>query len=63
MLEVIIERWTARDGAVDFRWSLWRDGRRIQMGGPHSSGELSEASALEFCRKTLDCPPDRITRL
>ncbi len=63
MIEVIIERWTSLSGSTDFRWSVWRDGSRIQMGGPHGSIEESEDQALDYCRTSLGCNPDRIERL
>ena len=64
MIEIIIERWTNPGGATDFRWSVWRDGHRIQMGPDvHSSAEAGEREALEFCRRSLGCEPDKVTRL
>ena len=64
MIEIIIERWTNADGATDFRWSVWRDGHRIQMGpNVHSSAEAGEREAREFCRRGLRCEPDKLTRL
>lgn len=63
MLEIMVERWTALDGTTDYRWSVWRDGRRVQMGGPHDAAAESEAASRAFCIEELDCAPDRITRL
>jgi hypothetical protein len=63
MLEVMIERWSALDGSVDYRWSLWRDGRRIQMGGPHGDPGQSEQAAREYCTDSLGSAPDRVTHL
>lgn len=63
MLELIIECWTALDGKVDYRWSVWRDGRRTQMGGANATAELCETAGLAYCREELDRAPDRITRL
>ncbi len=64
MIGIIIERWTNAGGATDFRWSVWRDGHRIQMGpNVHSSAEAGEREALEFCRRGLGCEPDKLTRL
>jgi hypothetical protein len=63
MIEIIIERWTSLAKSTDYRWSVWHDGNRIQMGGPHDSGEKSEADALKYCRTTLGRGPDRIERL
>lgn len=63
MLEIMIERWTALDGSIDYRWSVWRDGRRVQMGGPQATVEASEAAARAFCADELDRTPDRVTRL
>ena len=61
-VEVMIERWTIA-GATDYRWSVWRDGKRLAMGGPHPSFEASEADARAACRKALGREPDRVTRL
>ncbi len=64
MIEIIIERWTNADGATDFRWSVWRDGHRIQMGpNAHSSAEAGEREAREFGRRGLGYEPDKLTRL
>ncbi len=63
MIEIIIERWTGLDGTTDYRWSVWIDGRRAQMGGPHGTSEESEHEALAFCRLALNRDPDRVTRL
>jgi hypothetical protein len=63
MIEMIIERWTARDGRVDFISSLWQDGKREAIGQPHKSPEAAEGEGLEMCRRLLKCQPDRITRL
>ncbi|HYB11372.1 MAG TPA: hypothetical protein VEJ16_17045 [Alphaproteobacteria bacterium] len=63
MIEVIIERWTARDGRVDFISSLWRDGKREAISQPHTSSEAAESDGVEMCHRLLGCQPDRITRL
>ncbi|MGH6961802.1 MAG: hypothetical protein ACREE7_15075 [Dongiaceae bacterium] len=63
MIEIIIERWNNLDKSIDFRWSVWRDGRRLQMGGPTSTAEASEAEALDYCRHSFGREPDRLTRL
>ena len=63
MIEVIIERWTSLAKSTDFRWSVWQDGSRIQMGGPHRSLEESEGEALAYCRTSLGRKPDRVERL
>lgn len=62
MIEVIIERWSGPDG-VSFRWSVWQDGRRVEMGGPHADADASEAAARAWCDERLKRPPDRVTRL
>ena len=62
-IDVIIERWGNANKSTDFRWSIWRDGARVQMGGPHASAEDSERDAVEFCRKEFQRTPDRIERL
>jgi hypothetical protein len=61
MIEIIIERWSGPDGTT-FRWSLWRNGSRVTMGGPHRSAEESEKDARAHC-KELGHDPDRVTRL
>lgn len=63
MLEIVIERWRGLDGAVAYRWSLWADGRRLQMGGPHGDAQASLADAQAFCRDQLGRPADRVTEL
>ncbi len=64
MIEVVIERWTNTEGETDFRWSVWSDGYRIQMGAsPQSTAEDCEAQALEFCWRDLGQKPDKVTRL
>ena len=62
-IEVIVERWTNPDKSTDYRWSIWRAGARVQMGGPHPSAEASENDAVAFCRKNFQRAPDRIERL
>jgi hypothetical protein len=62
MIEIIIERWSGPDGE-QFLWSVWQDGRRLEMGGPHEDPDSSEAAAQEFCAMRLKHKPDRITRL
>jgi hypothetical protein len=63
MIEIIIERWTNSDASQDFLWSIWRNGRRVDMGGPHQSAEGAEEEAMDFCRGSLRSVPDKVTRL
>ncbi len=64
MIEIVIKRWTNTEGETDFRWSLWSDGYRIQMGeNVHSCADDCEAQALEFCWRDLGHKPDKVTRL
>jgi hypothetical protein len=63
MIEIVIERWTSLDRSVQYRWSVWHEGRRVHMGGPQVSPEQSEAEAAQFCRQSLEREPDRMTRL
>ncbi len=64
MIEIVIERWANAEGETDFRWSVWSDGYRIQMGArAHSTVEDCEAQAVEFCWRKLGRKPDRVTRL
>jgi hypothetical protein len=43
MIEIMIERWTNAEGETDFRWSVWRDGFRIQMG-PEAHSTVEDVS-------------------
>jgi hypothetical protein len=63
MLELIIERWTQPASGTSFRWSLWQDGKRVLMGGPHNTQETSEQDGAAQCRAQLGRAPDRVTRL
>jgi hypothetical protein len=62
-LEIVIERWQGLDGKIDYRWSVWQDGKRLQMGSAFSEIPACEAEAQLFCRRQLGRPADRITRL
>ncbi|GIK98980.1 MAG: hypothetical protein BroJett029_31890 [Alphaproteobacteria bacterium] len=62
-LEIVIERWQGLGGKTDFRWSVWHDGRRIQMGGAFADVEACEAEAQQFCRTAFGRAADRVTRL
>ncbi len=64
MIEIVIERWTNAEGETDFRWSVWGEGHRIQMGeNAHSSTDDCEVEAVEFCWRKLGRKPERVTRL
>ena len=64
MIGAVIERWTNTQGKTDFRWSVWGDGHRIEMGqNTHSDADDCEAEAVEFCWRALGQKPDQITRL
>jgi hypothetical protein len=63
MIEVIIERWTQRDGRTDFLWSIWHNGKRAAMSEPLGSSDEAERAALETCRRLLKRDPDRVTKL
>ena len=64
MIEIAIERWTNAEGKTDFRWSVWSEGHRIQMGeNVHSRADDCEAQAVEFCWRKLGRKPDKVTRL
>ena len=64
MIEIVIERWTNAEGETDFRWSVWSEGRRIQMGeNVHSHADDCEAQAVEFCWRKLGHQPDKVTRM
>jgi len=63
MIEVMIERWSQRDGSVDWLWSIWQDGDRKHMGGRHDSPESAEMEARAVCQQYLGQPPDEVTVL
>lgn len=63
MIEIMIERWTGRDGRTDYLWSLWQEGDRVQIGNKHDSSDDAEKEAIAFCRRALGADPDEVTRL
>ena len=63
MIEVMIEQWKNLDGSVDYLWSVWQEGTRVQMGGSHKSAAEAREAALEFCRTRLGVAPDAVTEL
>ena len=63
MIEIIIERWSNRDGTTDHLWTLWRDGSRLHLGNRHDEAQSAENEAIAFCQQTLGQQPDRVTRL
>ena len=63
MVELLIERWSYPDGRNEFIWSLWRDGKRLQLGGRSGSAEAMEAEGRAFCLQATGQSPDRITHL
>jgi hypothetical protein len=62
MIELIVERWTDATAST-YRWSLWVDGERSEMGGPHKTAEGSERDGRAFCRERFGREPDRVSRL
>ncbi len=64
MIEVFIEHWTAPYGTTWYRWSVWRDDHRIEVGRKaFTDSDDCETEALEFCVKALGKKPDKVTRL
>lgn len=63
MVDVMIERWSAPGGKTDFLWSVWRDGKRVHMGGTCPSADDAETDARLYCRQRLGQEPDAVTRL
>ena len=63
MLIVYIETWTGTGSEPRFPWSVWSEGRRLEMGGPHERPEDAESDARRYCRDALGRDPDRIHRL
>jgi len=62
-LEIVIETWRGLDGTVDYRWSVWSEGRRLQMGGAFPDPQLCEENAQAYCEGALGRRADRVTRL
>lgn len=63
MIEMMIERWSQRDGSEEWLWSIWRDGERERMDGPYDSPESAETEGRAACRRWLGCGPDNVTVL
>jgi hypothetical protein len=63
MIELIIERWSNPDGSSHYLWSVWRDGKRVEMSRHIASAEGAEALGRSWCEQTIGRPPDRVTRL
>ncbi len=63
MIELMVETWSSPRTGTTYRWSVWRDGARVGMGGPQKTAEESEAEARTFCADQLSQEPDRVTRL
>ena len=64
MIEAYIERWSSFQGTTAYRWSIWRDGKRIHMGGnAHEDANGAESEARDFCEQSLGQPPDHVTHL
>lgn len=63
MIVVYVERWTGFDGRIEFPWSVWLDGKRVEMGGPFATMELAEAAARLYCRKELGREPGKVKKL
>ena len=63
MIEIVIERSTNAEGETTFRWSVWNDEQRIEMGRTtHFNAADCEEKAVEFCWHTLGYKPDKVTR-
>lgn len=62
MIELMVERWSGPDG-TSFRWSLWRDGKRVAMGPAYTNAEAAEAAATAACIQEFGMRPDRVTAL
>ena len=63
MIEIIVERWTGLDGRTSFIWTLWQDGKRVEMGTAQTSAAEAESDAKAFCLKALGQEADRLTAL
>jgi hypothetical protein len=63
MTELIIERWRNLDGSEHFLWSVWQEGKRIEMSGRLATAARAEAEGRRWCETTLARAPDRVTQL
>jgi len=63
MIQIIVERWSQRDGTVDWLWSIWQAGERKHMGGAHDDADSAEMEARAACHQYLGQPPDDVTVL
>lgn len=63
MIQIIVERWSQRDGSVDWLWSIWQDGERKQMGGAHDDVNSAEMEARAACQQSFGQLPDDVTVL
>jgi len=61
LIEIVIERSTNAEGESTYRWSVWNDDQRIEMGRTtHFSASECENSAVEYCWRALGFKPDRV---
>jgi hypothetical protein len=60
---VYIERWVGADGRVGYPWSVWRGGRRIDMGDARATPEDAEAAARAYCIAEQGHEPDKVVFL
>ncbi|MEC7489999.1 MAG: hypothetical protein VYA17_10470 [Pseudomonadota bacterium] len=63
MIEIMIERWSQRDGSTDWLWSIWQDGERKHMGPSQPSVASAEMEARAGCQKLFGWVPDDVTIL
>jgi len=63
MVELIVEHWHNPDGSDHYLWSVWRDGKRIEMSGPIANPDSAESQGKTWCERSLRQSPDRTTRL
>jgi hypothetical protein len=63
MIEIMIERWNNLDGTTEYQWSVWREGSRVEMGGPYATGDAAEAAAYEYCDLKFGAEQATVTRL
>jgi len=63
MIELIIEKWGTAGGDTHYLWSLWRDGKRVEMSGRIASPQSAESQGRLWCEANLGQAPDRVTRL
>ena len=62
-MDVMIERWSDPDGSERFLWSVWKEGKRLEVGGRFDSPGAAEAAARQYCQERFGREPERVRQL